>query len=404
MKNHLRQILHFAAIALIAGLSSSVLAQQISIVTVTANGFGKTEAEALTNAVINGVAQVNGESIASSMRVKSSSTSSDSGSTGERTIEKDIARQTQGVVKSWRKISLEAASGGGISAAVSVSLAVLNRSEQLKRMKLAVVPSRNGDQRYTAALAEEVVQQLTTSRKFAIMDRKNNDAIADQMQRISKGGGVIEDRVRLISEVAPDFLAVITTEWLGNGSSRQSLVGRMEIIDYATRQVKFSEKKSFPLKAGDAASNARRIGMLAKGLTRAVIQTVYPPIVVGFQDDEITIAQGSDFFSKGDKLLVKLMGSAVRDPHTGEFLSYQQTDIGRAEITYVDARIAKAKLAGQVNVDHKQVLQKKYQVWRTGESSDDFFAALTGSSEVAASPGGKKNASKLFATDDDDND
>jgi hypothetical protein len=403
VKNHLRQIFLFALIGLgVVGLHTSVVAQQISIVSVTANGFGQTEAEALTNAVINGVAQVNGESIAASMRIKSSTTSNDSGTTSERSIEKEIARRTQGVVKSWRKISVDTANGGGMSATASVSVVVLNRSDQLKRLKLAIVPSRSGDPKFTASVSEEVTQQLTTSRKFAIMDRQNNEAIADQMQRIAKGGGAIEDRVRLISEVAPDYLAVVSTEWLGKGSGKQSLVGRLEIIDYATRQVKFSEKKSFPLKAGDDASNARRVGMLAKGLSRAVIQTVYPPIVVGFEEGEITIAQGSDFFNKGDKLIVKRMGNALRDPHTGEFLSYEQTDIGRAEISYVDARIAKAKLTGQVNIDPKQVFQKKYQVGRTGESTDDFFAGLTQTNEGSETSGGKKKASKLFTTDDDD--
>lgn len=142
--------------------------------------------------------------------------------------------------------------------------------------------------------------------------------------------------------------------------------------------------------------------MLAKGLSRAVIQTVYPPIVLGFEDNEITIAQGSDFFNKGDKLIIKRMGNAMRDPHTGEFLSYEQTDIGRAEIVYVDARIAKAKLAGEANIDQKQVLQKKYQVWRTGESSDDFFAGLTGNTEGSGSISGKKSKGNLFSTDDDD--
>ncbi len=398
-------ILRVAAGLLLAAAASLAGAQQITIVSVTANGFGKTEAEAMTAAVINGVAQVNGEAIASSMRVKSTSTSSEAGTTGERTIEKDIARRTQGVVKSWRKISLDPASGGGYSAAASVSVAVLNRSPQLNRMKLAVVPSRSGDPKYTGDLAEEIVQQLTTSRKFAIMDRKNNEAIADQLQRISKGGGAIEDRVRLISEVAPDYLAVVTAEWMGKGSGRQSLVGRLEIVDYSTRQVKFSEKKSFPLRAGDEASNARRVGMLAKGLSRAVLQTVYPPTVVGSEENEITIGQGSDFFSMGDKLIVKRMGNALRDPHTGEFLSYDQTEIGRAEVTYVDARITKARLTGQVPIDQKLVLGKKYQVWRTGESGGDFFADLAGgsSSEGSGSTGGKKTGrTKLFATDGDD--
>jgi len=253
------------------------------------------------------------------------------------------------------------------------------------------VASKRGDPAYTASLVDEIVQNLTTSRKFAIMDRKNNDAISEQFNRIRRGGGAIEDQVRLTGEMAPDFLAVVTVEAVGKGSAKPSVVGMLEIIDYSSRQVKFSEKKSFPLKAGDEASNRRRVGMLGKGLSRAVIQTVYPPIVVGSDEGHITIAQGSDFFNKGDQLVIKKMGAAIRDPHTGEFLSNDQTDIGKAEVTYVDARIARAKISGQLQLDPKLLADKKYQVWRTGESSDDFFAGLSGGGDGEKSGGGKKS-------------
>ena len=133
-----------------------------------------------------------------------------------------------------------------------------------------------------------------------------------------------------------------------------------------------------------------------------MLQTLYPPTLVGFEDNEITIAQGSDFFSLGDKLVVKRMGNALRDPHSGEFLSYDQSDIGRAEVTYVDARITKARLTGQVPIDQKLVLNKKYQVWRTGESVGDFFASLEGNAPGGGAASGKKAGGKLFSTDNDD--
>jgi hypothetical protein len=233
------------------------------------------------------------------------------------------------------------------------------------------------------------------------MDRKNNDAIASQLNRIRTGGGAIEDQVRLTGEVAPDFLVVVTLDPVGRNSAKPSVVGSLEVIDYSSRQVKFSEKKSFPFKVGDESSNRRRIAMLGKGLSRAVIQTVYPPIVVGMDEGFITIGQGSDFFNKGDVLVVKKMGNAIRDPHTGEFLSNEQTEVGKAEITYVDERIARAKVSVGIQLDPKLIASKKYQVWRTGESTDDFFAGLTGSS--SGSDGGKKSK-KLFATDEDDDD
>ena len=397
--NKLHSTIAFAMLWLMACAAS---AQQVMIVSVTANGYGRTEAQALSDAVINGVAQVNGETVAASMRVTTTSTASTSGGeSGSRTIEEDIQRRTRGVVKAWKPVSVNATGAGDFSATAQVSVAVLKRSEQLKRMKLAIVPSRRGDPALSATLAEEVVSNLTTCRIFAIMDRKNNDAIASQLNRIRTGGGAIEDQVRLTGEVAPDFLVVVTLDPVGRNSAKPSVVGSLEVIDYSSRQVKFSEKKSFPFKVGDDSSNRRRVAMLGKGLSRAVIQTVYPPIVVGMDEGFITIGQGSDFFNKGDVLVVKKMGNAIRDPHTGEFLSNEETEVGKAEITYVDERIARAKVSGGIQLDPKLIAGKKYQVWRTGESTDDVFAGLTGGS--SGSDGGKKSK-KLFVTDDDDDD
>lgn len=397
--NKLHSAIAFALLWLMACVAS---AQQVMIVSVMANGYGRTEAQALSDAVINGVAQVNGETVAASMRVTTSSTASTSGGeSSSRTIEEDVLRRTRGVVKAWKPVTVNATGAGDFSATAHVSVAVLKRSEQLKRMKLAIVPSRRGDPALSATLAEEVLINLTTSRKFAIMDRKNNDAIANQLNRIRTGKGAIEDQVRLTGEVAPDFLVVVTLDPVGRNSAKPSVVGVLEVIDYSSRQVKFSEKKSFPFKVGDDTSNRRRISMLGKGLSRAVIQTVYPPIVVGSDEGFITIGQGSDFFNKGDVLVVRKMGSPIRDPHTGEYLTNEQTEVGKAEITYVDERIARAKVSGGIQLDPKLIAGKKYQVWRTGESTDDFFAGL--SSGSSGSEGGKKSK-KLFATDDDDDD
>lgn len=381
------------------------LTQQIQIVSVTASGFGKTEAEALSDAVFNGVAQVNGEAVASSMRIKTTATSSSDGAAGSstmsRSIEEDISRKTKGVVKSWRKISAEISPAGDYSASAAVDVVVLKRSEQLKRIKLAVVPSNTGDQRQTLSLVNDLTQQLTTSRKFALMDRKNSAQIESQLARIRRGG-LLEDSVRLSAEVAPDFIAVVSVSMTTRADGKQTAFGALEIIDYSTRQIKLSEKKSLPLKNGDETSNTRRIALLGKSLSRAVIQTLYPPIIIGQDSGHITIGQGSDFFAMGDKLVIKKMGPTLRDPHTGEYLSQDHTDIGTATVTYVDSRIARAKVAGRADIDMRHLAKQGYQVWRTGENSADLFGSLVQQGEKGASSGSKSK--KLFATSDDDDD
>lgn len=383
-------------------LSQHAAAQKITIVTVNAQGYGATKAEALADAVVNGIAQVNGEAVASSMKMKTKDfASSDGTETSSRSIEESISRKTKGVVRSWRQIELVGSGAGDYNASVEVNVVVLKKSVQLSRIKIAVVPPSGDRMEATRALNEELTNLLTSSRKFAIMDRRNEGAIASQLDRIRKGGS-IEDQVRLTGEVAPDVIAVTGARITSGSGSKRYAEATLEIIDYASRQVKFAAKKRLPLKAGNDTSNRRRIAMLAKGLSRAVLETMYPPTIVGASDGFVTIAQGSDFFAVGDKLVVKKMGAALKDPHTDEFLGYDQSDIGTAVIVFVDKRISRAKVDGTPAFDNIGIVNRAYQVARTGQSSGNFFAELTA---PGTGPGTKKKAS-LFTTDafDDDDD
>jgi hypothetical protein len=383
-------------------VSNHAAAQKITIVTVNAQGYGATKAEALADAVVNGIAQVNGEAVASSMKMQTKDfASSDGTETSSRSIEESISRKTKGVVRSWRQIELVGSGAGDYNASVEVNVVVLQKSVQLNRIKIAVVPPSGDRTEATRALNEELTNLLTSSRKFAIVDRRNEGAIASQLDRIREGGS-IEDQVRLTGEVAPDVIAVTGARITSGSGSKRYAEATLEIIDYASRQVKFAAKKRLPLKAGNDTSNRRRIAMLAKGLSRAVIETMYPPTIVGVGDGFVTIAQGSDFFAVGDKLVVKRMGAALKDPHTDEFLGYDQSDIGTAVVVFVDKRISRAKVDGTPVFDSMGIVNRAYQVARTGQSSGNFFAELTA---PGTGPGTKKKAS-LFTTDafDDDDD
>src|SRR3984893_8001127 len=101
-----RELIHAALLAafgacLLAG-APEPRAGQIDIVSVTATGFGSSAASATVDAVRNGVASVNGERIESTERVRKSSTSSTGvEAQSSRTIDDDIRRPTNSVVKSW---------------------------------------------------------------------------------------------------------------------------------------------------------------------------------------------------------------------------------------------------------------------------------------------------------------
>lgn len=370
-------------ILLFAAINSN--AAQIAVVSVTASGIGQNEPEAISNAVKNGIAQVNGESVASSIKIKKSvQSNSNSNTQSSRTIESELENKTKGVVKSWKKISL-VNSNQSVIATVLVQVYVLQKSEQLKRTKIAVVSHQLKTDETTLYLIDGLINSLTSSRKFAVIDRKNNDAINAELNNLKNNSNNLEDQVRVGANVAPDFIAIADSKMMQDKNNQIIIEATLEVVDYSTRQVKFSEKKTSKLKTNDQANLVKQTNLLGRQLSRVIIDTLYPPLVIGAFEDEVTISQGSDFFSIGDKCVIKERRNALRDPNTKEFLGYETVDIGNAEIVYSDKRLSKAKLKTQLNLDLQKVAEKKYQIWRDGQSTSDLFKDFTKDMEQSLS-------------------
>jgi hypothetical protein len=360
----------------------------IDVVSVTSTGFGENAAAATVDAVRNGVAQVDGETIASSQHVQSTTTSaSGEGTHKSRTIDDDIQRTTHGVVKSWRQIAT-VPTHGGFQATVQVGVVVLRQSEQLRRIKIVVVPSHAPADDVTAALVNDIAANLVESRKFAIIDQQQNEAINQQLAKI-RAGAQIEDLVRLTAGVAPDYLAIVSTHSQQTQGDTTRVQGELQIIDYSSRQIKFAEQKGFNFHAGNPFPLQKRIAALSTTLSRDLIQTIYPPLVVGEDNGVLTIAQGSNYFKVGDKCSVKEVDGAVRDPYTKEFLGYKSVDVGTATITYADSRVSQARLDSQEPLDAQRLAAHKYQIWRIEASAADVFKAMN--ADVGIGDGAKND-------------
>lgn len=352
-------------------------ADQVTVITVTSVGFGTNEPDATQNAIINAVAQVNGESIASSMRMSKSTVSSTEDKTkSARSIQSNVEDKTKGVVKSWKKISA-AQVDNSTQIKLQVQVLALQKSDQLKRIKLAVVPSGiTPDNQLNNDLATALASSLTSTRKFAVMDRNNVTAVSAQLEHIKANPGSIEDLARISAEVAPDYIAVVNVKPV-TSDKQTVLEANLDVIDYATRQVKFSDKKKTTLINQDRVSISKKIDLLAKNLSRIVIETVYPPLVIGQDEDGLTISQGSDFFNVGDKCVVKEKKGTLKDPYTKEFLGYETVNIANAEIIYTDKRLSKAKLTQPTELDLEKIADKKYQILREGQTIGDLMKQTT---------------------------
>ena len=388
-------------------------AQKISSVAVTATGIGSSEDVAITRALVRAISQVNGESIASATKLstlteETASSNTDGSVSGgfskKESLERAIENKVKGVVKSWRKVSQRSMKSGEVEVVVNAEIFVLQRSKQLDRLKIAVVGGVRSNTEFGKLVLNYLTDDLVKSRKFAVMDRKNAVAIEEQLTRIKSGGGAIEDQVRISAELAPDLLAILSTELVGKGTPRQRVTVSMEVVDYASRQIKFSERKSRLVKPDSYSRIDMMARGVAKGIYRTVIHTAFPPLVVGATGSEITIAQGSYYFSRGDRLTLVRLGDAVRDPHTGEFLSHTRSNLGEAEVIYTDLRISQAKLIGSSSLDPGLVASGKVQVTRVGQELGSLFflGDDDGASDIKSKPGSKSKG--IFITGDNDDD
>lgn len=394
-------------------VTSSAWAQQIKSVSVTASGTGKSQEEAISRALVRAISQVNGEAIASSSKLsvrsdQSVTANSDGGGQSNVAVskhfEKEIASKTKGVVKAWRLISESPVQSGEVRVDISADIFVLTRSKQLDRIKVAVVGGARSNTEFARSVISYLTDDLIKSRKVAVLDRKNDAAVQGQLDRI-KRGGALEDQVRIGSELAPDLIAVVSTELSGQGTSRKRVIVTLEIIDYSSGQVKFSEKRSRLVKQDSSSRIDMMARGVAKGLHRTVIETVFPPLVVGFDEQILTIAQGRDYFAKGDRVEVRLLVRPIRDPHTSEFLSYETRLLGQAEIVSADLRISQARLVSGSIPSLEPIASGQVQVFR--EASDVSSIFSFDSNDDPAQGNGKNASGKsksIFVTGRDDED
>ncbi|MBC8550672.1 MAG: hypothetical protein H8D23_13595 [Candidatus Brocadiales bacterium] len=324
-------------------ISTPVLASSVETVTVTTFGVGISKKEAIQDAIISGLEQVNGQVMSVEERASFQSVVSyEDGAEHERSREElsqDVSSKTQGVVRSYYPLSFESMEYGKLEATVEVTVAVLKQSQQMKRTKIVVV-SGNVKAPSAKQIRKDITRLLTSSRKFAVLDRENSAAIQQEFRRIKESGS-IADRVRISSSVAPDLLAVINTELTEVNNGKVDLMATFEVIDYSTKQIKFSRNKRMRLKKVDSESKIRRkVSILSKKLYHSLAEKLFQPMVIGGSSEKITIGQGRDFFTVGDIVLLQRKGAPLHDQYTGESLGRELTSIGKAEITFVNPNIS----------------------------------------------------------------
>jgi len=333
-------------------------AQQIEIVSVRSHGNGESESAAVKDAILQAIGQVSGERIAATSTVQTNSREDSKGqSEHSAQVSARIDSLIKGVVKSSTTLSVEKdQKNGNYRAVVDVRVASFKGSVQLDRIKLAIVMGSqplppalgNNAQPFKQALVNGISDKFVSSAKFAVLDRGQQEATQREFSLISSGSAGIENYARLESKAIADFLVIVDVSDLTftpNALGRQRVKASVRAIvyDYSSGQIRQSvtSVSTKVMREGAISILGNELG---SELSEKILENVFPPLVVGFDGNTVSLNAGKGQFEVGDVVSLSRQGAALRDPYTKEILGYAEMHLGEGVVESVLPKISVVRI------------------------------------------------------------
>jgi len=339
---------------------------QLVLREVVATGTGGDAAKATVDALENAIAQVGGMKLSTSSSLIMSEVTTGGATTFDEQFRQNIDKVTRGVVKSYTVLESNISPGSGrAQVKVKAIIPTYRQSEQLKRLRLAVVPlrvtgsaaSRPDGANFAEAVSSSLEAFLTQTRKFAMIDRRSTDASQKELQLVNSRNAPIEETVKVGMRVGADYMVIAALKDLSvQETQQQRVTGRIvtrtnapvsidvRVIDIASGQIKFAQTYTNQGRLPAGITLAQYASDIGSDIGHVISTAIYPIAVVAFSEDQVTFNQGGDTVQLGRIYRIVSLGQNMVDPHTKESLSQEEIEVGRVEITAVTDRTASARL------------------------------------------------------------
>jgi hypothetical protein len=322
------------------------------------------------------VARINGIAIATKSRDEldelAATRNDESTVVTSQTTKKTVDTSTAGIVRRYKIVKEESDQKGITRIVVEAEIARYEAKES-DRVRLAVLPFGAtqarcpvvGEDIETATvsrrLGQALVNNLTSCRKFAVIDHEFDGARGTELVRFLSGKIPAEERIRLGQDLAADYVVLGKIESFSvvednvtfiGGTSTKVLAARLNIpfrvIDLASGVTVLAQGADIDLRIpvlGNGRSSESVIAELVKAagarISERILQTIYPIKVVGL-GEELILNIGGESLSEGQQMKVYNLGKRLVDPYTGEFLAYEEILAGDVEVTRVLPKVAYA--------------------------------------------------------------
>lgn len=351
-------------VGLVCAISS--VSAQIVMREVVATGNGGDPSKATIDAIENAIAQVGGMRISTATSLSMSEVTKGGTTTIEESFKQNIEKMTRGVIKSYTVLESGTSPGTGRSfVKIKALIPSYKPSEQLKRMKLAVMPvvvtgpsqGRSEAVDFAESVSASLEAYLTQTRKFAMIDRRFTEKSNRELAGVNSRNAPIEETVKVGVRVGADFIVLAALKSFSPQQQQQQRVtGRVvtrslvpvgidvRVIDIATGQIKFAQTYNNPGRLPSSVSLSQYAADIGADLGQVIGTAIYPIAVVSGTESEVTLNQGGDTVQVGRIYRLVTLGQNLVDPYTRESLGQEEREVARAEIISVTDRTATAKV------------------------------------------------------------
>lgn len=353
------------------GLMALSAQAQIIYREVIATGNGGDPSAAIIDAIEIAIGQAGGMKLSSAISMSMSEVTHGGNTTLEQNFKQKIERLTRGVVKSFTVLESGTSPGSGRSfVKIKAVIPTYKASEQLKRLKLAVMPlavggtaSSNSDAlSFAESVSASLEAYLTQTRKFAMLDRRYSDATNRELSMVQSRQAPIEETVKMGMRVGADYVVLaVLKEFSAQQSQQQRVTGRLvsrmsapvtidiRVLDIATGQIKFAQTYANPGRFHSGTSLSQYANDVGADIGQLINMAIYPIAVVGANGNQVTLNQGGDTVQVGRIYRLVSLGQTLIDPYTKETLGQEEREVANAEIISVTDRTATARIvSGQL--------------------------------------------------------
>lgn len=274
------------------------------IKTSTGEGSGQTKEIATRNAVLEAISKLKGLSAEKNLNLQSLEVPTLFGTV---LTNPQMSVATKGRIDSYDIISVNIEPNGWYMVRVNVYKTLFERS---KKPSVTIINASRFKE-LGETLQRRLTNDLVQSKKFNVLDRKNDAYYKAEKQLIESEDASSEDVYKLGNILGTDYMLIVNLRDLGKSSSSSSGVASTSasskaskadvVVDYqmilfATKEVKLANTLTLTLslKDGGVKANEEAMGQISKAVSTDILNTLYPLVVAAMQDKEITFADRLD--------------------------------------------------------------------------------------------------------------